>query len=174
MSDEKRKILVTTALPYANAELHLGHMLEHVQANIWVSFQKLLGNSCINICGDDAHGTAITLSAEKKGITPEELINAVHKSRIKDFTAFNIHFDCYHSTHSNENLELTSSIYQTLKKNGHMASKKIVQSYDPEKKIFLADRYIKGTCPKCGSEDQYGDNCEVCGATYQANELKKP
>ena len=169
---EKRKILVTTALPYANADLHLGHILEHVQSNIWTRFQKLRGHECIGVCGDDAHGTAITISAEKKGITPEQLIGEIHSDRLRDFHAFHIDFDHYHTTHSQENQALSSEIYLALKKAGHIESRTITQAFDPEKKMFLADRYIKGSCPKCGKEEQYGDNCEACGATYSASELK--
>ncbi|MCY4330590.1 MAG: methionine--tRNA ligase [Endozoicomonadaceae bacterium] len=168
----KRKILVTAALPYANADLHLGHMLEHVQTNIWTRFQKLCGHECISVCGDDAHGTAITLSAEKKGVTPEQLVNQVHQERLQDFHDFHIDFDHYHTTHSEENRELAVQIYQTLKDKGHIISREITQVFDPEKNMFLADRYIKGECPRCKSPDQYGDNCEVCGAVYSATELK--
>lgn len=168
----QRKILVTTALPYANADLHLGHILEHVQSNIWTRFQKLRGHECIGVCGDDAHGTAITLSAEKKGVAPEQLIAEIHSDRLRDFHDFHIDFDHYHTTHSDENRELASKIYLALKEAGHIASRTITQAFDSEKNMFLADRYIKGSCPKCGKEDQYGDNCEACGATYSATELK--
>ncbi|MBE8215553.1 MAG: methionine--tRNA ligase [Endozoicomonadaceae bacterium] len=168
-----RKILITTALPYANADLHLGHMLEHIQADIWSRFQKMRGHDCIHICGDDAHGTAITLSADKQKITPEKLIESIHVKRLEEFKAFNIFFDQYHSTHSAENKTLVSDIYCQLKKTGYILSRTITQAYDPVKKMFLADRYIKGVCPKCSAKDQYGDNCEVCGATYDAFELKQ-
>ncbi len=168
----KRKILITTALPYANSSLHLGHMLEHVQADIWTRFQKMRGHACIHVCGDDAHGTAITLSAEKKKMTPEEWIQVIHTQRLEEFKQFNIVFDHYHSTHSVENEQLVSEIYLKLKKMGYIESREISQAYDPVKEMFLADRYIKGICPKCNAKDQYGDNCEVCSATYEADELK--
>ncbi len=168
----QRKILATVALPYANADLHLGHMLEHVQTNIWTRFQKMQGHQCICVCGDDAHGTAITISADKRGITAEKLINEVHRERLKDFHDFYIDFDHYHTTHSKENKELSEEIYLKLKKAGHITKRTITQAFDPEKQMFLADRYIKGKCPKCNTPDQYGDNCEVCGATYSATDLK--
>ena len=170
--NKKRKLFVTAALPYANSDLHLGHMLEHVQTNIWTRFQKMNGHDCISVCGDDAHGAAITLSADKKGITPEELIEAIHKERLNDFQDFHIDFDHYHTTHSRENQILSSQIYLKLKKAGHIESRTITQAYDPDKQMFLADRYIKGTCPSCHADDQYGDNCEHCGATYAATDLK--
>ncbi len=168
----QRKILVTSALPYANGPLHLGHLLEYIQTDIWVRFQKLMGNQCTYVCADDAHGTAISLQAEKQGITPEESVARINVERIRDFGEFHVAFDNYHSTHSTENRELSESIYLALKAQGHIVSRNIVQAYDPEKAMFLADRYIKGDCPKCGANDQYGDNCEVCGATYTPPELK--
>lgn len=169
-----RKILVTSALPYANGPLHLGHMLEHIQTDIWVRSLKMMGHQCLSVCGDDAHGTPIMLKAESMGITPEALIKQTQACHEDDFNKFNIHYDQYHTTHSKENKALSSSIYLALKDNGDIKSKVIEQFFDPEKEMFLSDRYIKGQCPKCDAEDQYGDNCEVCGATYAPSELKKP
>ncbi len=171
---ERRKILVTSALPYANGSIHLGHLVEYIQTDIWVRFQKMRGHECTYVCADDAHGTAIMLKAEQLGLTPEQQIANVKAEHEKDFAAFNIAFDNYHSTHSEENRELSAHIYQKLKANGHIASRKITQAFDPEKELFLADRYIKGTCPKCKADDQYGDNCEACGATYLPTELISP
>ncbi len=169
-----RKILVTSALPYANGSIHLGHLVEYIQTDIWVRFQKLRGVDCTYVCADDAHGTAIMLKAEQLGHSPEQQIANVKAEHQKDFAAFNIGFDNYHSTHSDENRELSSMIYERLKANGHIATRSITQAYDPEKQLFLADRYIKGTCPKCKAEDQYGDNCEKCGATYSPMDLINP
>lgn len=171
---EARKILVTSALPYANGSIHLGHMLEYVQTDMWVRYQKLRGNQAIYVCADDAHGSAIMLRAEKEGITPEQLIANVQAEHTADFAAFGVDFDNYHSTHSEENRELSASIYLALRDKGHIATRAVTQYFDPEKGMFLADRFIKGTCPKCGTEDQYGDNCEKCGATYSPTELKNP
>ncbi|PJE80385.1 Methionine--tRNA ligase [invertebrate metagenome] len=168
----QRTILVTSALPYANGPLHMGHLVEYIQTDIWVRFQKAIGNRCTYVCADDAHGTAISLHAEKQGITPEASVAQINKERIKDFNEFHIAFDNYYSTHSEENRQLSQSIYLALKNKGHIARRTIIQAYDPEKQLFLADRYIKGTCPKCGADDQYGDNCEKCGATYAAADLK--
>ena len=168
----QRKILVTSALPYANGPLHMGHLVEYIQTDIWVRFQKLSGNLCTYVCADDAHGTAISLHAEKQGVTPEESVARINVERMRDFGDFHVAFDNYHSTHSDENRRLSESIYLTLKANGHIVSRNIVQAYDPEKQMFLADRYIKGDCPKCGAADQYGDNCESCGATYSPTELR--
>jgi len=169
-----RKILVTSALPYANSDLHLGHMLEQIQTDIWVRFQNLRGNDCLYFCADDAHGTAIMLKAEEKGITAEEHIANIKRDHECVSAGFNINFANFYSTHSEENLELSYLIYNRLKANGHIASRNISQAYDPEKQLFLADRYIKGTCPKCKTEDQYGDNCEKCGATYSPMDLINP
>lgn len=171
---ERRKILVTSALPYANGSIHLGHLVEYIQTDIWVRFQKLRGHQCTYVCADDAHGTAIMLKAEQLGLTPEQQIANVKAEHEKDFADFHIAFDNFHSTHSEENRELSELIYNRLKDNGHIASRSITQAYDPEKQLFLADRYIKGTCPKCKTEDQYGDNCEACGATYSPTELINP
>ncbi|QXI42455.1 methionine--tRNA ligase [Pseudomonas wayambapalatensis] len=171
---EPRQILVTSALPYANGSIHLGHMLEYIQTDMWVRFQKMRGNQCIYVCADDAHGSAIMLRAEKEGITPEQLIANVQAEHSSDFADFLVEFDNFHSTHSEENRELSSLIYTRLREAGHIANRSVTQYYDPEKGMFLADRFIKGTCPKCGTEDQYGDNCEKCGATYAPTELKNP
>ena len=171
---EPRKILVTSALPYANGSIHLGHMLEYIQTDMWVRFQKHRGNQCIYVCADDAHGSAIMLRAEKEGITPEQLIANVQAEHSADFAEFLVDFDNFHSTHSTENRELSSMIYTRLRDAGHIATRSVTQYFDPEKKMFLADRFIKGTCPKCGTEDQYGDNCEKCGATYAPTDLKDP
>lgn len=170
----QRKILVTSALPYANGSIHLGHLVEYIQTDIWVRFQKMRGHECTYVCADDAHGTAIMLKAEQNGITPEAQIANVKAEHEKDFADFMIEFDNFHSTHSAENKELSELIYTRLVENNHIASRSITQAYDPEKEIFLADRYIKGTCPKCKAEDQYGDNCEACGATYSPTDLINP
>lgn len=169
-----RKILVTSALPYANGHLHLGHMVEHIQTDIWVRTHKMLGIECISVCGDDAHGTPIMLKAEQEGVRPEVLTATMQASHEKDFKAFAIHYDCYHTTHSSENQTLANTIYQRLQKNGDIIKKTIVQSFDPVKAMFLPDRYVKGTCPKCQAQDQYGDNCEACGATYSPTDLINP
>ena len=169
-----RKILVTSALPYANGPLHLGHMLEQVQTDIWVRFQKSRGHDCLYVCADDAHGTAIMLAAEKLGITPEQHIETMRKAHEQDSAGFLIDFANFHSTHSDENRKWSEEIYSRLKSNGHIASRDIIQAFDPEKQLFLADRFIKGTCPRCKTADQYGDNCEACGATYSPAELIDP
>lgn len=167
----KRKMLVTSALPYANGHLHLGHLVEHVQTDVWVRTHKMLGHQCISICGDDAHGTPIMLKAEQLGLSPETLTSQFKQSHEQDFKAFAIDYDCYHTTHSTENQALATSIYQRLNAAGDIVKKTIRQSYDPVKNMFLPDRYVKGTCPKCGATEQYGDNCEACGATYSPTEL---
>ena len=169
-----RKILVTSALPYANGPIHLGHMLEYIQTDIWVRFQKQKGEICTYVCADDAHGTAIMLKAEQQNITPEELIEEVKQDHLEDFESFSIDFDNYYSTHSKENKELSELIYKSCLDRGHIAEREITQAYDPEKELFLADRFIKGSCPRCKTADQYGDNCESCGATYDATELIDP
>jgi len=174
MAETRRKILVTSALPYANGPIHLGHLVEYIQTDIWSRFQKMRGHNCLYVCADDAHGTPIMLRAQSEGIQPEELIARVSREHQEDFAGFHIGFDNYHSTHSAENRELASYIYTHLRENGHIESRVITQAYDPEKEMFLPDRFIKGTCPKCGAEDQYGDSCEKCGATYQPTELKNP
>ncbi|RIZ69109.1 MAG: methionine--tRNA ligase [Methylococcales bacterium] len=170
MSD--RKILVTSALPYANGPIHLGHLVEYIQTDIWVRFQKQRGNRCYFVCADDTHGTPIMLKADREGITPEALIAQVGKEHLADFTAFGVAFDNYHSTHSEENKIFSELIYTRLREAGHISSRTITQAYDPVKNMFLPDRFIKGDCPKCGATDQYGDGCEVCGATYSPTELK--
>ncbi|TBW10575.1 methionine--tRNA ligase [Azotobacter chroococcum subsp. isscasi] len=171
---EARQILVTSALPYANGSIHLGHMLEYIQTDIWVRFQKQRGNQCVYVCADDAHGSAIMLRAEKEGITPEQLIAYVQAEHSADFADFLVDFDNFHSTHAEENRALAELIYTRLRDAGHIATRSVTQYFDPDKGMFLADRFIKGTCPKCGAEDQYGDNCEKCGATYEPTELKDP
>jgi len=169
-----RQILVTSALPYANGSIHLGHLVEYIQTDIWVRFQKIQGHDCRYMCADDTHGTAIMLRAEKEGITPETLIGRVWDEHTRDFSGFHIDFDHYYSTHSDENRDLASTIYLRLKEAGLIDVKTIAQLYDPVKNLFLPDRFIKGECPKCGAADQYGDNCEACGATYNPTELKNP
>lgn len=169
-----RTILVTSALPYANGSLHLGHLLETIQTDIWVRFQKLRGHDCLYVCADDTHGTAIMLKAEQLGISPEQLIAQIRQEHEKDFAEFLIGFDNYHSTHSEENKHYSELIYKRVRDAGKIAERSITQAYDPEKNLFLADRYIKGTCPKCKAEDQYGDNCEVCSATYAPSDLINP
>jgi methionyl-tRNA synthetase len=170
----KRQILVTNALPYANAALHLGHILEYTQTDVWVRFQKMRGHECYYVSADDAHGTAIMLKADEKGISAEQHIAAMRTIHEADFKDFLIGVDNYHSTHSEENRVFSELIYNRLKANGHIAQRSITQAFDPEKKLFLADRYVKGTCPKCKTEDQYGDNCEACGATYSPVDLINP
>lgn len=169
-----RKIFVTCALPYANGSIHLGHMLEHIQADIWVRYQRLKGNQIYFVCADDTHGTPIMIKSKQLGITPEEMLKAVAVEHKQDFDGFEISFDNYYSTHSEENRFFSNSIYKKLKERGYIASRTISQLFDPEKKMFLPDRFVKGTCPKCKAPDQYGDNCEVCGATYSPTELLNP
>ncbi len=170
----KRKILVTSALPYANGSIHIGHLVEYIQTDIWVRFQKMRGHRCHYVCADDTHGTPVMLRAEQEGTTPEALIERVHGEHFQDFSDFAIEFDNYHSTHSDENRELSQDIYRRLDKAGLIAKRTIEQLYDPEKEMFLSDRFIKGGCPKCKAEDQYGDSCEVCGATYSPTDLINP
>ncbi len=169
-----RKILVTSALPYANGAIHIGHLVEYIQTDIWVRFQKMQGNQCYYVCADDAHGTPIMLRAQKEGMRPEELIARVHAEHSLDFKDFAIQFDNFYSTHSDENRHFSTHIYQALKAGGHIIQKTIKQAYDPEKQMFLPDRFIRGECPRCGAKDQYGDSCEVCGATYAPTDLKNP
>lgn len=171
---KQRKILVTSALPYANGDIHLGHLMEAIQTDIWVRLQKLRGHDCVYVCADDAHGTAIMLSAEAQGTTPEQLIDTVNQQHQRDFADFLIGFDNFYSTHTEENRLLSESMYRIIDGNGHIARRRIKQLFDPEKRLFLADRYITGTCPKCGTEGQYGDNCEACGSTYSPAELINP
>ena len=174
MTSSKRNILVTSALPYANGSIHLGHLVEYIQTDIWVRFQKMQGHTCTYVCADDAHGTPIMLNAQKLGITPEELIARTDKEHQADFADFLVAFDNYYSTHSDENRELSETIYRHNREKGLIQTRTIEQYYDPEKEMFLPDRFIKGECPKCGTPDQYGDNCENCGATYAATDLKNP
>jgi len=169
-----RKILVTSALPYANGAIHLGHLVEYIQTDIWVRFQKMRGNECWYVCADDTHGTPIMLRAEKEGITPEALIARVHAEHSRDFTGFHVGFDNYYTTHSDETRQCANEIYARLRQAGLIETRTIEQYYDPLKQMFLPDRFIKGECPKCGTADQYGDNCESCGAAYTPNELKNP
>lgn len=170
----QRKMLVTSALPYANGSLHLGHMLEHIQSDIWVRFQRLSGNDCTYICGDDAHGTPIMILAKKQNKTPEELIATIHKEHAQDFKDFNVNYDNFYTTHSDENKFYSEKIYHQLLENGDIETRTIYQCYDEKENMFLPDRLVKGECPRCGAKDQYGDNCEVCGATYSPDELKNP
>ena len=170
----QRKILVTSALPYANGSIHLGHLVEYIQTDIWVRFQKMQGHECHYVCADDAHGTPIMLRAQNEGITPETLIANIAKEHQTDFKDFSIGFDNFHSTHSDENKALAQQIYLANREAGHITTRTISQAYDPEKEMFLPDRFIKGECPKCGANDQYGDNCEVCGATYAPTDLINP
>ncbi|WP_063068597.1 methionine--tRNA ligase [Neisseria flavescens] len=169
-----RKILVTSALPYANGSIHLGHMVEHIQTDVWVRFQKLRGHECYYCCADDTHGTPVMLAAQKQGIAPEDMIAKVREEHLADFTGFNIGYDNYYSTHSPENKKFSQDIYRALKANGKIESRVIEQLFDPEKQMFLPDRFVKGECPKCHAQDQYGDNCEVCGTTYSPTELINP
>ena len=169
-----RKILVTSALPYANGAIHLGHLVEYIQTDIWVRFQKMRGHQCWYVCADDTHGTPVMLRAEKEGITPEELIARVHDEHTRDFAGFHVGFDNYYTTHSEETRACANEIYARLCAAGLIDARTIEQYYDPLKQMFLPDRFIKGECPKCGAHDQYGDNCESCGSAYTANELKNP
>ncbi len=169
-----KNILVTSALPYANGPIHIGHLVEYIQTDIWARFQNMRGNECIYICADDAHGTPIMLKAQQEGISPEELIASVQIEHKKDFADFHIHFDNYHSTHSEENRYHATKIYECLKENGHITTKTVTDLFDPQENVFLPDRFVKGECPKCHAQDQYGDNCEVCGTTYTPAELIKP
>ena len=174
MEYDKRKILVTSALPYANGPIHIGHLVEYLQTDIWVRFQKMRGHDCFYVCADDAHGTPIMLKAQEEGMTPEALIAQVGEEHQRDFAGFGIEFDNYHSTHSPENKEISELIYGRLKSAGHIDRKIITQAYDPVKNLFLPDRFIRGTCPHCGAEDQYGDSCESCSRTYSPNDLVNP
>jgi methionyl-tRNA synthetase len=171
---KKRTLLVTSALPYANGHLHLGHLVEHIQTDIWVRTHQLLGHTCISVCGDDAHGTPIMLKAEQLNLSPEELTDTYKRSHEADFNGFAIHYDVYHTTHSPENQALTETIFNRLVEKGDILKKEISQAFDLTKNMFLPDRYVKGTCPKCHVPDQYGDNCEACGATYLPTELIHP
>ena len=169
-----RRILVTSALPYANGPIHLGHLVEYIQTDIWVRFQRMRGHECLYVCADDAHGTPIMLKAQQNGVEPEQLIQQVWDGHTADFARFGIGFDHYHTTHSAENRHFAELIYTRLRDTDHIARRTIRQAYDPVKAMFLPDRFIKGECPRCGAADQYGDSCEVCGATYTPNDLKNP
>ena len=170
----QRKILITSALPYANGPIHLGHLLEYIQTDIWARFQKARGHQCYYVCADDAHGTPIMLKAQQQGIAPEQMIAQTKIEHEADFAGFAIGFDNYYSTHSEENREFASLIYQRLDAAGYIKRKTISQLYDPQKNMFLPDRFVKGDCPKCGALDQNGDSCDVCGATYSPTDVKNP
>ncbi len=170
----RRKILVTHALPYANGPIHIGHLVESIQTDIWVRFQRMSGNTCHFVCADDAHGTPVMLKARDEGISPEQLIERCKREHESDYEGFRIAYDNYHTTHSQENRECASFIYNELKRNGHIARRTIRQAYDRREKMFLPDRFVKGQCPRCGAEDQYGDSCEACGATYSPSDLINP
>ncbi|MDG1120966.1 MAG: class I tRNA ligase family protein, partial [Glaciecola sp.] len=174
MAQAPRKILVTSALPYANGSIHLGHLLEHIQTNIWTRFQKMRGHTCYSVCADDAHGTPVMLKAQELGITPEEMVNRTRAEHHQDLLDFDIDYDNYYVTHSPENKLLSETIYNRLHAAGYISTKTINQLYDPEKGMFLPDRFIKGDCPKCGAEDQNGDSCDVCSATYATTEVLNP
>ena len=167
-----KTILVTNALPYANGPIHLGHMLEHIQSDIWVRFERAIGNKVVYVCGDDCHGTPVMIKAASLGITPEEMIERTSKSHSEDLKGFLVNYDNYYRTHSEENHKISCEMYEKALKKGYIITKKISQLYDPVKNMFLPDRFVKGTCPRCGAKDQYGDNCEVCGATYEPTDLK--
>jgi len=174
MQSEQRRILVTSALPYANGSIHLGHLLEHIQTDIWVRFQRLRGHQCYSVCADDAHGTPVMLKAQELGITPEQMVEQTRAEHHQDLQDFLVNYDNYYVTHSPENKELCELVYNRLNENGYISKRTISQLFDPEKEMFLPDRFVKGTCPKCGSEDQNGDSCDVCGATYSPTEVKNP
>lgn len=174
MSDSRRTILVTSALPYSNGPIHIGHLVEYIQTDIWVRFQRLRGHRCHYVCADDAHGTPIMLKAEQEGVAPETLVAQMREEHCADFRDFSISFDNYHTTHSEENRVLSEFIYSRLRAGGHIAVRTIRQAFDPVKELFLPDRFIRGECPRCGAPDQYGDSCELCGATYSPTDLKKP
>lgn len=171
---KKRHILVTSALPYANGDIHLGHLVEYIQTDVWARFQRLRGHQCLYICGSDAHGTPIMLSAKKAGISPKALIAQKYQEQADDFAAFDVAFDCFHTTDSSENKTLCETIYAALQANGDIEKRAIKQAYDEKEKMFLPDRFIKGTCPKCQAPDQYGDSCDHCGATYTPLDMINP
>lgn len=171
---QSRKILVTSALPYANGSIHLGHLLEHIQTDIWTRFQRMRGHQCFSVCADDAHGTPVMLKAQQLGISPEKMVEDTRAEHHQDLVDFNVNYDNYHITHSDENKELCELVYNRLNDAGFISQRTISQLYDPEKNMFLPDRFVKGTCPKCGAEDQNGDSCDVCSATYDPTELKNP
>jgi methionyl-tRNA synthetase len=171
MTPPARRILVTSALPYANGPIHLGHLVEYIQTDIWVRFQRLRGHDCIYVCADDAHGTPIMLRARDEDVEPQEIIDRVLVEHRRDFAAFLVDFDCFHTTHSDENRELSNHIYERLRDAGHITRRTITQAFDEQAGIFLPDRFVRGGCPRCHAEDQYGDSCEVCGATYSPADL---
>ena len=170
----KRNILVTSALPYANGSIHIGHLVEYIQTDVWVRFQRLVGNTVTYVCGDDAHGTPIMLKAQEAGVKPEEWIGKYHVEHQEDFARFGVGFDHYGSTNDELNRELSYRIYERVKSAGLLESREIEQLFDPKANIFLPDRFVKGTCPHCKSPDQYGDSCEVCGKTFDPSELINP
>ena len=174
MTMKKKELIVTSALPYANGPLHFGHLLEHIQTDIWVRAQRLLGNDCIYLCASDAHGTPVMMKAEEENVSPEKLVDKYMKEHKKTLELFQVSHDCYYQTHSDENKQYSELIYNTALKNGYISKKNIKQLFDEEKKLFLADRYVQGNCPKCNANDQYGDNCDSCGAKYEATELVNP
>lgn len=171
---DKRRILITSALPYANGSIHLGHLLEHIQTDIWARFQRMRGNECYSVCADDAHGTPVMLKAQELGITPEQMVEQTRQEHHQDLLDFYVEYDNYYVTHSEENKQLCEKVYNRLHANGYISTKTISQLFDPEKQMFLPDRFVRGTCPKCGAEDQYGDSCDVCSATYSPTELNNP
>jgi methionyl-tRNA synthetase len=173
-TQQARKILVTSALPYANGSIHLGHLLEHIQTDIWTRFQRMRGHQCYSVCADDAHGTPVMLKAQELGISPEEMVAKTRDEHHQDLLDFNVQYDNYHITHSDENKDLCNLVYNRLKEAGYISQRTISQLFDPEKNMFLPDRFVKGTCPSCGAEDQNGDSCDVCSATYDPTELKNP
>ena len=174
MTTKKKELIITSALPYANGPLHFGHLLEHIQTDIWVRTQRILGNECIYLCASDAHGTPIMMKAEEENTSPEKLVDKYMNEHKKTLEAFQVNHDCYYQTHSEENKKYSELIYNNALKNGFISKKNIKQLYDQEKKLFLADRYVQGNCPKCNAPHQYGDNCDVCGAKYEATELLNP
>ena len=174
MEEKKRRIVVTSALPYANGDIHIGHLVEYIQTDFWVRFQKMRGNECVYVCADDTHGTPIMIRARKEGITPEELIARSHAEHLKDFTDFQINFDNYYTTNSPENKALSEQIYKAAESKGYITRKTTPQLYCEKCQMFLPDRFVKGVCPKCGAEGQYGDSCDKCGSTYAAEELGNP
>ncbi|MCC2616185.1 methionine--tRNA ligase [Aestuariibacter halophilus] len=174
MTQQQRKILVTSALPYANGSIHLGHLLEHIQTDIWARFQRMRGHQCYSVCADDAHGTPVMLKAQELGITPEEMVSRTRAEHHQDLLDFHVEYDNYYVTHSEENRELCEDIYNKLDAAGYISKRTISQLFDPEKQMFLPDRFVKGTCPSCGAEDQNGDSCDVCSATYSPTEMKNP
>ena len=174
MTTKKKELIITSALPYANGPLHFGHLLEHIQTDIWVRTQRILGNECIYLCASDAHGTPIMMKAEEENTSPEKLVDKYMNEHKKTLEAFQVNHDCYYQTHSEENKKYSELIYNNALKNGFISKKNIKQLYDQDKKLFLADRYVQGNCPKCNAPHQYGDNCDVCGAKYEATELLNP